>query len=87
MFSSRRFSPQSRRRRSTVHHFRSLRPLLVALVPGQQKLLTRLKLQRAELANELADVINTFGPQMYEDFDEVRNLLRLSCLGSRYPRF
>lgn len=44
-------------------------------MPGQQKLLTRLKEQRAELANELVDVINTFGPKMYEDFDEVRALI------------
>jgi glycerol-3-phosphate O-acyltransferase/dihydroxyacetone phosphate acyltransferase len=54
---------------------KSLRPLIVALVPGQHKSLTKLKVMRAELSNELADVINTFGPQYYDDFDEWRILV------------
>jgi glycerol-3-phosphate O-acyltransferase/dihydroxyacetone phosphate acyltransferase len=54
---------------------KSLRPLIVALVPGQQKSLNKLKTMRAELSNELADVINTFGPQYYDDFDEWRILV------------
>lgn len=51
---------------------RSLRPLVVSLFPGQQRLLNQLKQQRAALANELTDVINEFGPKLYEDFDQVR---------------
>jgi glycerol-3-phosphate O-acyltransferase/dihydroxyacetone phosphate acyltransferase len=50
---------------------RSLRPLIVSLAPGQQRSLVRLKQMRTTLSNELVDVINTFGPQYYEDFDEV----------------
>lgn len=34
----------------------------------------KLKQMRIDLANELSDVINEFGPQMYDDFDEVRTL-------------
>ncbi|KAF8582673.1 glycerol-3-phosphate O-acyltransferase [Ramaria rubella] len=54
---------------------KSLRPLVVSLVPGQQRLLDQLKTQRIALSNELTDVINEFGPQMYEDFDEWRILV------------
>jgi hypothetical protein len=53
------------------HQHRSLRPLIVALVPGQQRSLDKLKAMRVHLANEVADLINEFGPKMYENFDEV----------------
>ena len=51
--------------------FRSLRPLVIALVPGQQRTLDRVKDMREKLANELADVINEYGPEVFEDFNEV----------------
>ncbi|KZS89886.1 glycerol-3-phosphate O-acyltransferase [Sistotremastrum niveocremeum HHB9708] len=51
---------------------KSLRPLIVSVIPGQQKHLDRLKAMRKNLSNELAEVINEFGPQLYEDFDEWR---------------
>ncbi|KIJ44372.1 hypothetical protein M422DRAFT_252379 [Sphaerobolus stellatus SS14] len=54
---------------------KSLRPLIVSLFPGQQKLLDKLKAQRVALANELTDVINEFGPKLYDDFDEARILV------------
>lgn len=44
---------------------------MIALVPGQQQSLNRLKEMRMQLSNELVEVINEFGPQLYEDFDEV----------------
>ncbi|TFY74185.1 hypothetical protein EWM64_g9828, partial [Hericium alpestre] len=53
---------------------KSLPPLVVALLPGQQRSLNRLKRMRLELSNELAEVINEFGPKMYEDFDKFRML-------------
>ena len=53
-------------------HDRSLRPLVVALIPGQQRSLEKVKRMREEVSNELAEVINEFGPQMFDDFDEVR---------------
>jgi glycerol-3-phosphate O-acyltransferase/dihydroxyacetone phosphate acyltransferase len=58
--------------------FRSLRPLIVALVPGQQKLLNKVKRMRVELQNELADVINELGPQYYDDFEDVRSTFALA---------
>ncbi|GBE82279.1 Glycerol-3-phosphate O-acyltransferase 1 [Sparassis crispa] len=55
---------------------KSLRPLVVALVPGQQRSLNRLKAMRVEVANELIEVINEFGPQLYgEKFDEWQILI------------
>jgi uncharacterized protein YdcH (DUF465 family) len=52
---------------------RSLRPLVVALVPGQQRLLDQLKAKRLHLSNEVAELINEYGPKMYQNFDEVSN--------------
>ncbi|KAI0054033.1 glycerol-3-phosphate O-acyltransferase [Auriscalpium vulgare] len=54
---------------------KSLRPLIVALAPGQQQYLNRLKLMREQLSTELGEVINEFGPQLYDDFDKWRMLV------------
>jgi glycerol-3-phosphate O-acyltransferase / dihydroxyacetone phosphate acyltransferase len=51
--------------------FRSLRPLIVALIPGQQRSLENLKKMREHLSNEVAVLINDFGPKLYEDFNQV----------------
>jgi len=45
--------------------------LIIALIPGQQRSLDKLKTTRLRLANEVAAVINEFGPKLYDDFDEV----------------
>lgn len=49
----------------------SIRPLLVALFPGQQRSLDRLKSMREKLSNEVVEIINTFGPKLYDDFNQV----------------
>lgn len=55
-----------------IHQFRrSLRPLVIALFPGQQRQLDKIRDWRQRLSNELSAIINEFGPQLYEDFDEV----------------
>ncbi|CAK5276728.1 unnamed protein product [Mycena citricolor] len=54
---------------------KSLPPLIVALIPGQQRSLDKLKAMRVHLSNEVSELINEFGPQIYEDFDEARILL------------
>ncbi|KAH8099482.1 glycerol-3-phosphate O-acyltransferase [Cristinia sonorae] len=54
---------------------KSLRPLVVALAPGQQRSLDKLKTMRTRLSNELAEVINEFGPKIYDDFNEMRILV------------
>ena len=44
------------------------------LLPGQSKHLDRLKKMRERLSEELTEVINLYGPQLYEDFDQYRML-------------
>ncbi|TRM59370.1 hypothetical protein BD626DRAFT_508115 [Schizophyllum amplum] len=53
---------------------KSLPPLIVSLVPGQQKTLVSLKRTRQELSERLTEVINDLGPQIYEDFGKDRIL-------------
>ncbi|KAF5391440.1 hypothetical protein D9757_001918 [Collybiopsis confluens] len=53
---------------------KSLRPLIVALVPGQQRSLDNLRAMREQLSNEVAAVINDFGPKLYDDFNQWRML-------------
>ncbi|KAF9519980.1 hypothetical protein BS47DRAFT_1374859 [Hydnum rufescens UP504] len=55
--------------------FKSLRPLVIALLPGQQRSLNRLKAMREEISIEVNAVINEFGPQLYDDFDSFRILV------------
>ncbi|PCH38236.1 glycerol-3-phosphate O-acyltransferase [Wolfiporia cocos MD-104 SS10] len=54
---------------------KSLRPLVITLVPGQSRILDELKMMRTRVANELLEVINEFGPKLYNDFDENRILV------------
>jgi glycerol-3-phosphate O-acyltransferase/dihydroxyacetone phosphate acyltransferase len=54
---------------------KSLRPLIIALVPGQQRSLDKLKAMRLHLSNEVSNVINEFGPKLYSDFNEWRILV------------
>jgi len=58
-----------------VDVLKSLRQLIVELIPGQQRSLDKLKAMRLRLANEVAVVINEFGPKLYDDFDEFRILV------------
>ncbi|KAI0273558.1 glycerol-3-phosphate O-acyltransferase [Gloeopeniophorella convolvens] len=51
---------------------KSLGPLVIALVPGKHHYLERLKRIRQELAKELGEAIDEFGPQIWEDFDKHR---------------
>jgi glycerol-3-phosphate O-acyltransferase/dihydroxyacetone phosphate acyltransferase len=43
------------------------------LLPGQQRSLNRLKAMREQLSLDVNNLINDFGPKLYEDFDQVRN--------------
>ncbi|KZV88840.1 hypothetical protein EXIGLDRAFT_678483 [Exidia glandulosa HHB12029] len=51
---------------------KSLPPLIISLLPGQSKSLDRLKKMRDRLSDELTEVIDLYGPQLYEDFDKYR---------------
>ena len=54
-----------------LDRYRSLRPLVIALIPGQEKQLEKLKEMRLELQKEVCETIEEFGPKLYEDFDDV----------------
>ena len=61
---------------------RSLRPLVIALAPGQQKYLDQIKDMRIHLANELGEIISEYGPKLYDDFNEVIiKMIRLGTVG------
>jgi len=49
---------------------KSLRPLIMSLMPGQQQYLERLKVTRQTLSKELMDIIDEFGPKLFDDFDK-----------------
>ncbi len=39
-------------------------------MPGQHQYLERLKVMRRTLSHELMDIINEFGPKLYDGFDK-----------------
>ncbi len=51
---------------------KSLRPLILSLNPTSSNTLVKLRHKRETLSREVTDVINTFGPEMYPDFDSAR---------------
>ncbi|MCJ1274906.1 hypothetical protein MMC21_002704 [Puttea exsequens] len=51
---------------------KSLRPLVLSLNPTSANTLHQLRETRATLSREVTEVINTLGPEMFPDFDDVR---------------
>ncbi|KAF8176353.1 hypothetical protein K438DRAFT_1846832 [Mycena galopus ATCC 62051] len=54
---------------------KSLPPLIAALIPGHQRSLDKLKAMRVKLSNDVSELINDFGPMLYQDFSEWRILV------------
>ncbi|WVR05947.1 hypothetical protein IAU60_002974 [Kwoniella sp. DSM 27419] len=54
--------------------FKSLRPLFLSLWPGSQREVNKLRQMRESVANEIIEVIDEFGPKMYENFQSARIL-------------
>ncbi|KAL6827781.1 Sucrase/ferredoxin-like domain-containing protein [Trichoderma camerunense] len=52
--------------------FKSLRPLVLCLVPASDFNIHKLKRKRAELSAQVTDLINTLGPEMFPDFEKTR---------------
>lgn len=52
--------------------FKSLRPLFVCLKPSGANTLNKLRERRQKLAEEVTDLINTHGPELFPDFDSAR---------------
>ncbi|KAJ7182846.1 hypothetical protein C8R43DRAFT_14710 [Mycena crocata] len=59
---------------------KSLPPLIAAVIPGHQKSLDKLKAMRVQLSNQVSDLINDLGPNLYEDFNEWRILVPSSSV-------
>ncbi|KAK4689722.1 hypothetical protein P7C73_g377, partial [Tremellales sp. Uapishka_1] len=53
---------------------KSLRPLFISLWPGDQHELNKLRHMRETLSNDISEIIDEFGPQLYENFDRTRML-------------
>jgi len=51
---------------------KSIRPLVLYLDPKSGNTMVRLRLQRAQLAEQVTEVINELGPEVYPDFDHYR---------------
>jgi glycerol-3-phosphate O-acyltransferase/dihydroxyacetone phosphate acyltransferase len=58
-----------------VDVLKSLGPLIITLIPGKHLYLEHLKRVRHELAMELGEAIDEFGPQIWDDFDKNRILV------------
>ena len=52
--------------------FKSLRPLTLSLNPTSANTLHKLRVTREKLSLEVTEIINTLGPEMFEDFDHYR---------------
>ncbi|KAI5475691.1 glycerol-3-phosphate O-acyltransferase / dihydroxyacetone phosphate acyltransferase [Pseudohyphozyma bogoriensis] len=52
--------------------YKSLRPLFLSAIPGNEKQLNNLRSKRASLQRDISEVVNKFGPQLFEDFQATR---------------
>lgn len=54
-----------------AHSDRSLRPLFLSILPGNQREVNKLRDMREKLANDISECIDEFGPKLYENFNQV----------------
>ncbi|CAG8502417.1 6821_t:CDS:2 [Paraglomus brasilianum] len=64
--------------------YRSLRPLFLSLLPGNQPSIQNLRHEREKLSQDLTALINEYGPKIYDDFDAER-IIQASKQGSKTP--
>ncbi|KAG0311629.1 hypothetical protein BGZ99_010008 [Dissophora globulifera] len=57
-----------------VDIFKSIRPLFMSIIPGEENTINDLRKARAELQKTITDLINELAPQIYPDFDSTRIL-------------
>ncbi|KAF8983603.1 hypothetical protein BGZ46_009949 [Entomortierella lignicola] len=57
-----------------VDIFKSIRPLFLSLIPGEDDTINELRRSRAELQKSLNALINELAPEIYPDFDSKRIL-------------
>lgn len=51
---------------------KSLRPLVLCLLPTSNYNIHQLRVRRAQLSTQVTDLINTLGPEMFPDFEKMR---------------
>ncbi|GJJ77683.1 glycerol-3-phosphate O-acyltransferase / dihydroxyacetone phosphate acyltransferase [Entomortierella parvispora] len=54
--------------------FKSIRPLFLSIIPGEESTINDLRAARAELRKTITDLINELAPEIYPDFDSTRIL-------------
>ncbi|KAK6441435.1 Glycerol-3-phosphate/dihydroxyacetone phosphate acyltransferase [Oleoguttula sp. CCFEE 5521] len=54
--------------------FKSLRPLFLLLFPSSSNTLVRLREQRTALQEQITEIVNELGPELFSDFDQQRIL-------------
>ncbi|KAK4554696.1 Glycerol-3-phosphate/dihydroxyacetone phosphate acyltransferase [Recurvomyces mirabilis] len=52
--------------------FKSLRPLMLSISPTSKNTLVKLRERRESLQNQINDIINELGPELFPDFDKRR---------------
>ncbi|GAA6027037.1 hypothetical protein JCM8097_006059 [Rhodosporidiobolus ruineniae] len=52
--------------------YKSMRPLVLSLIPGKEPQLLKLRAQREALASELNDLVDELAPTIFEEFDRNR---------------
>ncbi|KIK58616.1 hypothetical protein GYMLUDRAFT_170760 [Collybiopsis luxurians FD-317 M1] len=57
-----------------VDVLKSLGPLIMALIPGQQRSLERLRNTRERLSNEVMSLIQEFAPRLYDNFEKMQTI-------------
>ncbi|PFH57577.1 hypothetical protein XA68_14855 [Ophiocordyceps unilateralis] len=66
--------------------FKSLRPLVLCLLPTSSFNIHKLRVRRAELSVQVTELINELGPDMFADFDKTRlipDMTRVEGAGSQ----
>ncbi|KAF8924493.1 hypothetical protein EDD21DRAFT_389134 [Dissophora ornata] len=57
-----------------VDIFKSIRPLSLSIIPGEESTINDLRKARAELQRTITNLINELAPEIYPDFDSTRIL-------------
>ncbi|EMC98239.1 hypothetical protein BAUCODRAFT_32226 [Baudoinia panamericana UAMH 10762] len=52
--------------------FKSLRPLILSISPSSKNTLLKLRIRRQELQDQINNIINELGPELFPDFDKRR---------------
>lgn len=66
---------------------KSLRPLFISIVPGNQHEIKKLRKMREDITEEISSVVDEFGPKMFDNFDRTRMMPQAASPTPRSPTF